>query len=173
MKWQDASEPGVVKRSLFGVTSRWLTNQCRPHSANFPTGQTMKPILRTILAFSVAGFASILSSCSGGGGDGAPAAATPTALSPCAGGGSATVSGGANLSWNPVTAANLSGYRVYYGTTPATYLQRAGQGLDAGNSTNYAATGLNKGARYYFAVTAYDASGSDSIYSNEVCKDVS
>lgn len=132
----------------------------------------MKPILRTILAFSVAGFASILSSCSGGGGDGAPAAATPTALSPCAGGGSATVSGAANLSWNPVTAANLSGYRVYYGTTPATYLQRAGQGLDAGNITNYAATGLNKGARYYFAVTAYDASGSESIYSNEVCKDV-
>ena len=133
----------------------------------------MKKNLRAILTFSVAGFASILSSCSGGGGDGVPAAATPTTLSPCAGGGTSTVSGAASLSWNPVTAANLSGYRVYYGSTPATYFQRAGQGLDAGNITNYAATGLNKGARYYFAVTAYDASGLESIYSNEVCKDIS
>ena len=173
MKREDANEPGVVKRSLWDVASRWFANQCRPHSFNFPTGRTVKRNLRAILTFSVAGFASILSSCSGGGGDGAPAAATPTALSPCAGGGASTVSGTVNLSWNQVTAANLSGYRVYYGTTPASYFQQAGRGLDAGNITNYAATGLNKGARYYFAVTAYDASGSESIYSNEVCKDVS
>lgn len=113
----------------------------------------------------------MLSGCSGGGGDGSPAAAPPTALSPC--GGAATVSGVANLSWDPVTAANLSGYRVYYGTTPAAYFQQAGRGLDAGNINSYATTGLTKGTRYYFAVAAYDAAGLESIYSNEVCKDIS
>ena len=134
--------------------------------------QTLRQILRIFLTFSVAGLVSTLSGCSGGGGDGATAAAPPTVQPPCAGGAS-TASAAVNLSWNAVTAANLSGYRVYYGTTPGMYFQPAGQGLDAGNITNHAATGLNKGARYYFAVAAYDAAGSESIYSNEVCKDVS
>ena len=135
--------------------------------------KTLRQILRIFLTFSVAGLTSRLSGCSGGGGDGSAAAATPTALLPCAGGGAATVSGAANLSWDPVTAANLSGYRVYYGTTPASYFQQAGRGLDAGNITSYAATGLTRGTRYYFSVTAYDAAGLESIYSNEVCKDIS
>ena len=115
----------------------------------------------------------MLSGCSGGGGDGSPAATPQTALLPCAGASAATISGAANLSWDPVTAANLSGYRVYYGTTPAAYFQQAGRGLDAGNINSYAATGLTKGTRYYFAVAAYDAAGLDSIYSNEVCRDIS
>src|SRR5438445_484971 len=34
----------------------------------------------------------------------------------------------ATLAWDAVTAANLSGYRIYYGTAPGTYLQSAGQG---------------------------------------------
>ena len=144
----------------------------RAHLSIFTASQILRQILRIFLTFSIAGLTSMLSGCSGGGGDGSPAAPPPTALTPCVGSAS-TVSGAVNLSWNPVTAANLSGYRVYYGTTPATYFQQAGHGLDAGNITNYAATGLNKGARYYFAVTAYDAAGFESIYSNEVCKDIS
>jgi len=68
-----------------------------------------------------------------------------------------------------VTAANLSGYRIYYGTAPGTYLQSAGQGLNAGNVTTYTVTGLSSGTRYYFAVAAYDVTSNDeSTYSNEV-----
>ena len=78
----------------------------------------------------------------------------------------------AGIIWDPVTAANLSGYRIYYGISPGVYVQSAGQGLDAGNLTSYAVVGLTSGTRYYFAVRAYDASGAESPYSNEVFKDV-
>ena len=78
----------------------------------------------------------------------------------------------ASISWDPLIAANLSGYRIYYGTSPGTYIQSAGQGLNVGNFTSYLVPGLNSGTRYYFAVKAYDASGVESVYSNEVFKDV-
>ena len=78
----------------------------------------------------------------------------------------------AGLSWNAVTSANVSGYRVYYGTSPGTYVQLAGQGLNAGNMTTYGVTGLISGTRYYFAVKAYDASGVESVFSNEAFKDI-
>src|SRR5213079_2555836 len=75
----------------------------------------------------------------------------------------------ATLAWDAVTAANLSGYRIYYGTTPGTYLQSAGQGLNVGNVTTSTVTGLTSGTRYYFAVAAYDGtSNNESTYSNEV-----
>src|SRR6266513_1115585 len=63
----------------------------------------------------------------------------------------------ATLAWDAVTAQILSGYRIYYGTAPGTYLQSAGQGLHVGNVTTYTVTGLTSGTRYYFAVAAYDA----------------
>ena len=78
----------------------------------------------------------------------------------------------ATLAWDAVTAASLSGYRVYYGTAPGTYLQSAGLGLDIGNVTIYTVTGLSSGIRYYFAVTAIDTSNDESVYSNEVFKDI-
>ena len=78
----------------------------------------------------------------------------------------------AGLSWDPVISANLSGYRVYYGIASGSYVQPAGQGIDVGNATTYAVIGLNSGTRYYFATTAYDASGVESSYSNEVSKAV-
>ena len=78
----------------------------------------------------------------------------------------------ATLHWDAVVAANLSGYRVYYGTDPGTYLQSRGQGLSVGNITTYTLTGLSSGTRYYFAVTAFDSSNNESPYSNEVFKDM-
>jgi len=76
------------------------------------------------------------------------------------------------LLWDPVTATNLSGYRVYYGTAPGTYFQALGQGVSVGNVTTYTVTGLSVGTRYYFAVTARDTSNNESSYSNEVFKDI-
>jgi len=81
-------------------------------------------------------------------------------------------SNSADLAWDAVTAPNLSGYRVYFGTAPGTYLQALGQGTSVGNVTTYTLTGLASGSRYYFAVTAFDALGIESDYSNEIFKDI-
>jgi hypothetical protein len=81
-------------------------------------------------------------------------------------------SNSASLAWDAVTASNLSGYRVYYGTTPGTCLQPFGQGITVGNTTTYTLLGLSSGTRYYFAVTAFDTSGNESVYSNEAFKDI-
>ena len=76
------------------------------------------------------------------------------------------------LGWDPVTFPNLSGYRVYYGTAPRTYLQSPGQGISAGNVTTYTVTGLAGGSRYYFAVTDFDTLGNESPFSNEALTDI-
>jgi chitodextrinase len=83
---------------------------------------------------------------------------------------SATSNGTAVLTWTAVTDANLSGYRVYYGTASGTYLQPYGQGISVGNVTTYTVTGLSSGTTYYFVVTSVDTSGNESGYSQEVSK---
>ena len=90
---------------------------------------------------------------SGGGGEGvdAPAAAT--------------------LAWDAVQATALSGYRIYYGTSPGLYFQSRGNGLTiSSNVTTHMVTGLRSGTTYYFAATAFDTSGNESAYSAEVSK---
>src|SRR2546429_465570 len=81
-------------------------------------------------------------------------------------------SNSASLAWDSVTAPNLSGYRVYFGTAPGTYLQSPGQGISVGNVATYTMTGLASATRYYFAVTDFDTLGNESSYSNEVFKDI-
>src|SRR6266853_1639343 len=81
-------------------------------------------------------------------------------------------SNSASLAWDAVTVPNLSGYRVYFGTAPGTYLQAVGQGISVGNVTTFTVTGLSSATRYYFAVTDFDTSGNESPYSNEVFKDI-
>jgi cellulose 1,4-beta-cellobiosidase len=77
-----------------------------------------------------------------------------------------------SLAWDPVVAANLSGYRVYFGNAPGTYLQPFGQGVSVGNVTTYTVLGLSGATRYYFVVTATDTLNNESAYSNEVFKDI-
>jgi chitodextrinase len=79
-------------------------------------------------------------------------------------------SNSASLAWDAVTAVNLSGYRVYFGTAPGTYLQSLGQGISVGNVTAYTIAGLASATQYYFTVTAFDTLGVESPYSNEVFK---
>jgi chitodextrinase len=76
------------------------------------------------------------------------------------------------LGWDSLAFPTLSGYRVYYGTAPRTYLQSVGQGISAGNVTTYTVTGLAGGRRYYFAVTDFDTLGNESPFSAEVFKDI-
>lgn len=67
-----------------------------------------------------------------------------------------------NLAWN--AASGVSGYKVNYGTASGNYTSS----INAGNATTGTVSGLTDGVKYYFAITAYDASGVQSDYSNEV-----
>jgi len=97
-------------------------------------------------------------------------------LSSCGNGGGGTSTqeeggpGTATLSWDaPTTNADgtplddLVGYKIYYGTSSGNYTES----IDVGNVTNYQVKDLLSGTKYYVAVTAYDATGKESDFSNE------
>jgi hypothetical protein len=76
-----------------------------------------------------------------------------------------SLAGQANLAWDPPEiSTDTTGYMVHYGTASGTY----SQGVDVGNTTSYPVSNLIDGQTYYFAVTAYNAAGYQSVYSNEV-----
>ena len=112
-------------------------------------------------------FVALVTAC-GGSGSGSVGVATPDNDSS----GPGSLPRTAALTWDAATDPNVSGYRIYYGSGPGTYLQSFGKGINVGNVTTYTVTGLTSGSRYYFAVTAYDSSGNESRYSNEEFKDV-
>ncbi len=75
------------------------------------------------------------------------------------------------LSWNAPTAnddgtplTDLAGYYVHYGTSPRNYSDH----IDVGKVVTYSVNNLSTGVTYYFSTTAYDTSGNESAYSNEV-----
>jgi hypothetical protein len=70
----------------------------------------------------------------------------------------------ATLAWDPNTESDLAGYRVHYGTDSGSYTVHT----DVHNVTTYTVTGLIAGQTYYFAASAYDSSGNESGYSNQV-----
>jgi hypothetical protein len=105
-------------------------------------------------------------------------------LSGCGSGGSSSGNQNSNpdfkapgpivLSWETPTSdtdgmplADLVGYYVYYGSFSQSYAER----IDVGKVTTHAIHNLSPGT-YYFAVAAYDASGNETDYSNEVAKKV-
>lgn len=71
---------------------------------------------------------------------------------------------GVTVRWNPNSELDLAGYKVYWGTTSRVYTQN----FDVGNRTQWDISNLSMGLTYYFAVTAYDLAGNESIYSVEV-----
>ncbi len=68
------------------------------------------------------------------------------------------------MAWNPSPDPAATGYTISYGLASGSYTGS----LDAGNATNATLDGLDAGATYYFVVTAYDATGRQSLPSNEV-----
>lgn len=68
------------------------------------------------------------------------------------------------LAWSSDTEADLSGYRLRYGTAPG----NVDGEVDAGKATTATVTGLFRGVTYYFSVVAYDRSGNESDPSTEV-----
>ena len=96
------------------------------------------------------------------------------AFSGCGGGVSGSINpvgtGSVTLSWQaPTTNADgstltdLAGYRVYYGETPGNYTDV----VTVGNYTSASIGSLPVGKTLYFAVTAFDTSGNESLPSNE------
>ena len=101
-------------------------------------------------------------------GDTASTAGSTPAGSAVATGGSATGGTGvATLSWD-ATLAGAAGFKLYFGTSSKSY----SSSVNVGTAPSYALSGLAPGT-YYFAVTAYDAFGNESAYSNEVSKTIS
>jgi hypothetical protein len=74
------------------------------------------------------------------------------------------------LAWDsPVQAdgtpvPNLAGYKLYSGSQSGQYQTIVPVGL----TTTYTVTNVSTGQTYYFAVKAYDSSGTESAFSNEV-----
>ncbi|HOI08654.1 MAG TPA: hypothetical protein PK213_16140 [Deltaproteobacteria bacterium] len=68
------------------------------------------------------------------------------------------------VSWNANTEPDIAGYKLYGGTSSGTYTYV----VDTGLNTSRDVPNLSNGAHYYFAVTAYDTSGNESGYSQEV-----
>jgi hypothetical protein len=76
----------------------------------------------------------------------------------------AFAAGSVTLAWNASTDPGVAGYNVYYGRTAGAYTNK----IQAGNATNATVSGLISGATYYFAATAFLASGMESPFSSEV-----
>ena len=72
-----------------------------------------------------------------------------------------SLAGQVRLAWDPV--ANATGYRLHYGTSSGNYSLN----IDAKNQTSITVFGLTDGARYYFAVKAYNTT-TTSDFSNQV-----
>ncbi|MFQ5602113.1 MAG: fibronectin type III domain-containing protein [bacterium] len=72
--------------------------------------------------------------------------------------------GSVQLSWDPNQENDLAGYIIYYGQASQNYSST----VQVGNQTSHRVSGLEVGRRYYFAVTAVDFSGNESLFSNEV-----
>lgn len=101
------------------------------------------------------------------------------ALAGCGGGGGGSIETGhytarVTLAWDaPSTNEDgtpindLAGFKVYYGTSPNYYEEP----IDVNYVSDAVIDNLSSGT-WCFAVTAYDTSGNESNYSNEVCMNI-
>lgn len=70
----------------------------------------------------------------------------------------------ATVSWDKNKESDLNGYKIYYGISSGNY----NNVIDVGNNISYTVTNLDSNITYYFAITAYDLSGNESEFSEEV-----
>lgn len=76
-----------------------------------------------------------------------------------------TVQGaGLKLKWQPNAEADLAGYRVHIGQQSRTYTKS----INVGDTTATLISDLADNTTYYFSVTAYDHTGNESLYANEI-----
>lgn len=84
------------------------------------------------------------------------------------------------LEWDANSETDLVGYRIYYDTGSGPPYEGTGAAggdspidvkatdVEVGATANYTVAGLDENETYFFVVTAYNASGSESRYSREV-----
>lgn len=79
---------------------------------------------------------------------------------------SISISHAASLAWNANTEADLSGYKVYFGTSSQQYTSV----VTLGKVTSIGLTDLDlyEGNTYYIALTAYDTSYNESAFAYEL-----
>jgi F5/8 type C domain/Protein of unknown function (DUF4038)/Domain of unknown function (DUF5060)/Fibronectin type III domain len=75
-----------------------------------------------------------------------------------------TLAWDAPLQANGTPVSNLAGYKLSYGSQSGQYQTT----VPVGKITTYTVTNLSAGQTYYFAVKAYNSTGTESAYSNEV-----
>jgi len=78
------------------------------------------------------------------------------------------------LGWDPSSNGDVQGYGIYYTTGPAgppydLFGYVAKEELADAGAPAFTVSSLQQGTTYRFAVTAYDADGNESRYSNQVC----
>lgn len=75
------------------------------------------------------------------------------------------------LEWSPNSEADLAGYKLHYGESSGEYSKT----IDVGNVTSFSMpySKFEDERTYYFVATAYDLSGNESDYSEEVSKRIS
>ncbi len=66
--------------------------------------------------------------------------------------------------WDANGESDLSGYKIYYGTSSGSY----DDVIDVGNVTSFLIDSLVVKTNYFFTLTAYDSSGNESSFSEEV-----
>ncbi len=111
--------------------------------------------------------------CGGGGGGGSSSSSSIGIGTPESGSSlnAQASSQSVTLTWESPTTnsdgsalTDLSGYKVYYGTSTGNYAYSVDVGSTAGASISSLSAGT-----WCFAVTAYDTSGNESDYSDSVC----
>ena len=66
--------------------------------------------------------------------------------------GSAAYAAAVTLAWNENSDEKVVGFRLHYGTISGAYEYS----VDVGNNSSCTIAGLNEGATYFFAATAYN-----------------
>jgi len=77
--------------------------------------------------------------------------------------------GSVTLTWTANREPDLAGYKVYVGTASGTY-SFPGSAFVIGKVTSYTVSNLPMGQTYFFAISAYDSAGNESLLSAEVSK---
>ena len=68
------------------------------------------------------------------------------------------------MAWDSNNESDLAGYKIYYGTSSGNYSHTE----DVGNVTEYTIVDLQEGVTYFFAAKAYNYSGNESSFSEEL-----
>ncbi len=118
----------------------------------------------------------VTASCGGGGGGSSGSQGAASSSSGGSGSGNIPGNGSSSitLAWDAPTEntdnsplTDLAGYKIYYGTSSGLY----SESLDVGNVDEVTISKLSSG-KWCFVSTAYNSSGNESFFSEEICENI-